>query len=208
MLSQIWWHRIWIYLIAAAKLFLMKPKWNRMFLSQQHLSSPAQSTDRSLCPPPPCTRVGSARQQAPRMEAQRTACPLDVTASQDTQTALWLRQDTPTLSTLASATASHHRFVSTSFIKIQHRNICRNTQTCKYLHTCTCTYTHTHKFCLKQTHTHLSTHICYHTKERDTNRSSWRSWNAPYGRIMIHTRSSVCNLGGVIAVTLMKTLLG
>ncbi len=138
--------------------------------SQQHPSSPAQSTDRSLCPPPPCTRVDSARQQAPRMEAPRTACPLDVTASQDTRTALWLRQDTPTLSTPASATASHHRFVSTNVIRIQHRNICRNTQTCKYLHTCTCTYRRINSDSDK--HTHLSTHICYHTRKQDTNRSS------------------------------------
>lgn len=124
---------------------------SRMFCSQQHRSSPIQSTDHSLCPPPPCTRVGSARQQAPRMEALHTACLLDVTASQDTRTALWPRQDTPTLSTPPSATASHHRFVSTSISKIQHRIA----QTYEYLRT----YTYARRFCLKQTPTPFHTYV-------------------------------------------------
>lgn len=53
------------------------------------------------------------------MEAPRTACLLDVTASQDTRTASWPRRDTATPSTPPSATASHHRFVSTSSVKAQ-----------------------------------------------------------------------------------------
>lgn len=139
-----------------------------MFYSQQHPSSPVRSTGRSPCPPPPCTRAGSARQQAPRMGALRTACPQGVTASQDTRTALWPRRDTPTLSTPPSATASHHRFVSTCVIRNNHRN----TQSDEFLQTCACTRTGMNSASSK--HTHLSAHIHYHTRKQDSRSSSRR----------------------------------
>lgn len=128
-----------------------------MFYSQQHQSSPVQSTDRSLCPPPPCTRVGSAHRQAPRMEALHTACPLDVMVFQDTRTVLWPRQGTPTLSTPPSATASHHRFVHYCNTQMK---ICKDSK-CANM----CIYTHA--FYLKHKHTHRAIHtriLSYQTR--------------------------------------------
>lgn len=139
---------------------------SQVVFSQQHPSKPVQSTDRSLCPPPPCTRVGSAPQQAPRTETLRTACRLDVTAFQVTRTVLWPRQDTPTLSTPASPTASHHRCVSTWILNIQHRNIPNHLQTLTFK------YTYIKSVWIK--HTYLSTHIHYHTKNQNT--SGYNTW--------------------------------
>lgn len=171
-----------------------------MFYSQQHQSSPVQSIDPNLCPPPLCTRVGSARQQALRMEALHTACPLDVMVSQDTRIVLWPQQDMLTLSTLPSTIASHHRFVHywITQLKICKNSICANMCACILLQA-------------KNADTPIHTHILHtHIIPGQASSPSCGLWNVPYGRLMIQTNmhSSVRDLGDVIAVTLKQTLLG